>query len=439
MDIVARMPLLVRGQPKRNNGLRDILVAKDVPWEIPEISLSEMEVAFTTREKAIRVRDGMIGPMTQYRMERYASEFVLREFEGELYTKVADAKTDLRPMFFTAFPVSWEQHYQGEDYDISFDSRSSEDRMRREQAISQISYAVYKQLTWHQSCLWVHDLDPTYTWPVQTSAPRDAPYGINGRNYATFEDQLSKIVDFDKNQYDACMEMYPLQLSRLILADGQLWMKTPPPVYRVRPQYEAQKTSAMISICLAPDRHDMKVSNAIFSLAARDEALDYAQRFADASQKERGRKDDPKRERGDVHDNTVEYEVSDDRLIAYDHQTEEVRRFSCAMAAENRRFVSRNPEWAEKHGFSAEDVRGVHQSFEQVLATNYITGQFGDASPWLERNFAMWRRAGRKQSAYQIGNTHATDLLMERAMRYDENRPIHIGVSSLAPKPISGF
>jgi hypothetical protein len=436
MKTVVRMPLLVRGQPARNNGLRDIFVVKEVSWDIPEVSRSETEVAFTTRQKWRRFESGMLGPDTQYDIHPCEARTELREYDGALYKRIATTEEEIRKLLSTAFPSTWAGNLHHEDNEISFDPTTERHgNPMAEGGISPVSNAVYRQLDWHRSCCrYVDERDPELVWPISPRPRRaDLTYiGNNTRNNATFEDVLPNISHFDTDQFEACLDLYPQQLSRLLMVEGELWIRTPPPIYRVKPLFETGKTSALIHMCLAPDIHDTDMTSALFSLSSRDEAIEYARRLAELSALERQNGDHNwGGDRGHVYDTHVDFEVSDDLLIAYDHEAEELRRLSCALAVETRRFSVRNPGWLEKRKIAEETVNGCHASFDQVLATNYVTGEYGDASPWLESNLSFFKRTGRKHSIYKFGTVARTDLMVDRVRDFSENAPIHIGLSAI--------
>lgn len=421
MDIKARMPLLVRGHPNRNKGMRDVFVSQDVEWTLPEVSLSEMPVAFRSsssfeRRGTERFRFG--GPIEDFRFVEIPSDFQLRQMDGHLYRKVGSADQDIRRMFRYAFPTGKERYHGNTGSEISF--KQEEPDLGNP---CPVSLPVYRQLMWQRRCLHIEDGDGQHVWPNSIPCPPgEENFSMDGsRNFVTFEDVLNKLPHYDHLQYERCLEMYPHHLERFVLADGELWVRTPPPVYNVQPYYETQKTSVVVSMELAPDYHRTSMSIMNFPLHLRDEAIDYAQHLlmTEGEKKELA---------GNLYDLSVDYDIStDDTAMAYDHREEELRRVSCAMSMEAHRFISRNPEWAEKR-LTASAIDMVRESFTQVRATNYVIGEFGDASHWLANNAEVWKKSGRRGSVYSFGRTKSgTDHMLDRAMRIEADRTIDLG------------
>jgi hypothetical protein len=434
MKITARLPVYVRGQPVRSNGPRDILVSTDLEWDIPEISKSEAEIAFESFSAFVTVVDEADALKRPRALEEMDSHVVALKYNGDLYRRVSTPGEDIR--FDRAYPAGHDHNWEdGVGCGISlpaFSFGGDEERRHRP-----FSLPVFMQHRWQMMCN--SALDTMFlnqeTWPQSFPALRDAPdhdLGQYGRrNSVTFEEVLPKLMSYDDKQLEECGRTNIAHMEKFLMVDGQLWMKTRPPVFKVARRFEsAQKTSACVSVEFAPDWHNTRLTQAYFGLSAVSEAFDYAQRMCVALA-------DPKSNGnvqvsvGDVVDATCnDHIVHDPEIHAYSHEAEELRRVASGLAVEARRFLVRNPKWQEK--FDPDAVEGVFRAYEAVRATNYVLGEFGDPSDWIEGNANIWRKTRRGNSTYGFGRVADGDLLIDRALGYDENKPIAVNAVQLS-------
>ncbi|MCV9963613.1 hypothetical protein OIU34_17070 [Pararhizobium sp. BT-229] len=436
MKVTARLPIHVRGTPVRNNGPRDILVSMDSEWEIPEVSASETELAFESFDyvrSIVDEDDPLKRTLAHERLDRYVKAIT---YDGHLYRRLSHDGEDISTMFSRAFPGGWENDSGvGVGGDISYPGFSfptAEERRERP-----ISLPVFRQLRWHLLSASVKDstLQNQETWPQSIPAAEAERGMYQRRNFVTFEEVLPKIVQYDHDQLEECMRTHAGHMSNFLIVDGELWMKTRPPVYRVERRYDSrERGSATISLVFAPDWHDTRLARTYFSLGARDEAFGYANALCDTLS---GRKlvswqfqdgQQVKSQlpaiRGEVADFTSRHVIHAPSITDYPCHEEELRRMSFGLAVEANRFVTRNPSWREKFGEDA--VNGVLRSFAEVMGTNYVLGEYGDASDHLETNATVWKKARRVHSTYDFGEVEVADMLIERARSYEENKPIDV-------------
>jgi hypothetical protein len=439
MKIKARLPVYVRGLPAKNNGPRDIFVSRDVPWEIPEISRSETELAFRG-VKAFRSVQDENDPLFRFRgYEGIAHRVEAISYDGDLYRRISHAGEDINSLFSIAFAPGFigdPEHGVGSDISLLNQGTSTMRGYNRldDRIVRPISLPVYKHMYWQLRANSTKDamVQSQEVWPQSFPAAQGGN-GLHGaRNTVTFEDILPKLLSYDHEQLEDCAKTHKKHLSSFLLVDGHLWMKTRPPVYKVHHRSQASvitatsttviaTSSAMVTVVFPPDWQDPRLPNAYFSLASRNEAFDYAGRLLDAAP-ERKRDDNPHTERWQVVDLTGRHVVHDETIMNYDCEAEELRRMSSGLAIETRRFLERNPNWKAKFDVSA--VTGVQSAYEEVMATNYICGDYGDPSDWMQSTARIWKKAGRKNSIYDFGDVPTSDLLIDRAMRYEESRPI---------------
>jgi hypothetical protein len=410
MQIRARLPLLFTGTPAKNTSSKKIFVSKDFDWEVPEVTMNDMPIAFqahTTHVLGISRADNQ-----QVRRPLPIRRILnLRELNGNLYCKVAEAGADIQKLFSVAFPSNVEE--MSPDYAaISY--------IRRDQLASGLfslpSLSIFNQIRWHESCLSMSNGNHVAYWPTKVDGQR---------NCVALEDVLPKLMDFDEQGLEKCMDMYPHHMSKFVISDGELWMKTPPPAIKVQRIWVTGKVSVAMSISLAPNYHDTALHSAVFDLTARDQALDYAKNMLRIDGLGRPPED------CELLDMLVDYEAPDPSLLMFDHDGEELRRLSSAFAVESYKFAMRNEGWVKRQNVGSHIIDGIHQSYEEVIATNYVTGDYGDSSPWLEANAEFWRATGKRTSTYNFGQSHTfKDYQIERALSLKDNTPVYLDLSA---------
>jgi hypothetical protein len=405
-------------------------------WHIPEVSSSETELAFESFDlvRSIVEEDDPLKRFLGYeRVDRHLKAIT---YGDDLYRRLSHDGEDISTMFSQAFPAGWEHDSGvGVGGDISypgFSFETSEERKNRP-----ISLPVFRQLRWNIMSSSSKDtiLQNQEIWPQSIASPENENGMYQKRNHVTFDEVLPKIVEYNHEQLETCMRTHAAHMANFLLVDGELWMKTKPPVYVVARHYNSrEKASATISMVFAPDWHDTRLTRAYFSLGDRDEAIAYAHALCDALSERKivswvlqdGElvKSQLNAIRGDVSDFSSRHVVHCPTISDYSCHEEELRRLSFGLAVESNRFVARNPKWKEKFGDDA--VRAVVQSFAEVMETNYVLGEFGDASEQLASNATVWKRSRRGRSTYDFGEVGVADLLIERALGYEENKPINM-------------
>jgi hypothetical protein len=438
MKVTAKLPIYVRGTPVRNNGRRDILVSRDSEWDIPEVSASETEIAFESFDavRSIVDEDDPLKRATAH--ERSDSYVKAITYNGHLYRRLSHKGEDISKMFSRAFPGGWDSEAGvGVGGDISypgFSLATSEERKERP-----ISLPIFRHQRWLMLSRSVKDptMQNQEMWPQSIpAAAGEAERGpYQRRNFVSFEEVLPKIVEYDHDHLEECLLTHARHMNSFLVVDGELWMRTRPPVYRVERRYESmERASATISLVFAPDWHDTRLARTYYSLGAKDEAFEQANILCDALsgrklvswafQDGQQIKNRVPAIRGDVSDFTSNHLVHDPAITNYSCQEEELRRLAFGLTVEARRFVVRNPSWKEKFGTQA--VNDVISSFAEVMKTNYVLGDYGDASDHLESSATVWKKSRRGHTTYDFGEIEVADMLIERARRYEENKPIDI-------------
>lgn len=305
-------------------------------------------------------------------------------------------------MFSQSFPRGYDNEWTlgaGSDISCVYPHLSTE----TERGARPTSLPVFSQLHWQMLCSSTRDMGMMHLeiWPQYISSAPSLAGKYQSRDYVTFEEILPKLVAYRHEQLEECFDIHTAHMRNFLVVDGELWMRTRPPVYRVEQCVDGgERTSVAVSLVFAPDGHDMKLPRAYFSLGAREEAFKFANDLCDVLGKRpvtrftyEGRRRIPFTSpgvRGTVLDFTSRHLVHDSTLAEYPCHEEELRRVSFGLAVETHRFLARHPSWKAKFGTDAVD--GVVASFSEVTDTNYLLGSYGDASDHLESNLAVWKK-----------------------------------------------
>jgi hypothetical protein len=123
------------------------------------------------------------------------------------------------------------------------------------------------------------------------------------------------------------------------------------------------------------------------------------------------------------------YECSDDSLLDYDYQQEDINRFGYTAAVECWSYLKRNPEKAEK--LDAQQIAMIEAAYNDVGRVNYVLGIHHDMTDYVQGLESAWKKLGHKQmltggQGVQSYAVHAA----ERAIRYAENAPINLNLQS---------
>ena len=427
MKVTARLPLMFRGLPVRNRAEREIMVSHDVKWDIPEISSSEAETVFETRESLVPVvdREHPLRPVLRFDTAPTGTRTV--SWKGHIYRKLPHDGTDVANAFRFAFPNGHEwDRTAGAGAEISQIAPGRDGIMGHLCHTMPPSLPVFRQFHWHSLSAYTEDNVHQARWPQSISADREYPGEGRGvawsRNFVTFETVLPKLVSFDAEGLKAASETGVAQMAKFLLVDGELWMRTRPPVIRVSPYFERvddgvrHRTNAIVSLVHAPDWADVNMIKGYFGLEHREAAFEYAAELVSTGAM--GGETDT----GRVIDHTVDFEASDTPLLAYNGEAEELLRTSCALASETMRFLTRNPKWKEKLGGAV--AADVEAAFREVMATNYVTAEYGDPAEYLDSLIEAWTKTRRQSFQFHFGTRHVSDMLLDRARRLHLDRPI---------------
>jgi hypothetical protein len=402
MRIDASYPVSFRGRPRKATRDKDVFVSDRKSFDVPEVSLSDMPVVFETREAFIRERDF---PRKKKSPERHH----VRMMDGAMYRLICDDfdAAAAERLFANAFPhddhPTSQSSYRG---DISIIPDATDEWQLDK---SPLSRPLYEQLFWRIQCEQLLERRLEDLWP-----PNDYTRKLIGheptvgagyrrpRNHMRLNDLRRAFSDVDERQVAYCETAASRHMERFVVADGQLWQMTRGPVFKVK-----RSSRPEVTIEHAPDWHDRVLPTKYFGLDEREAAFEYAEALAGAMIAAGAMGPDK-----GIGDYTVPFEV-DDAVLGFDSVQDDLFRMGCGVAAENRRFLTRNPKYAGR--LAPERLAAVWRGFEEVRRTDYVLGEYGDPIDDLGTNIDIWLFMGRKQSTYSFHESEVSSMMIRRA------------------------
>lgn len=423
MKVEAGYPLLFKARPQRATRDKDIFISTKGTHDIPELTLAEMPVVFESRV-AFAGRKGSPRP----------NRHQVRLFGGELYRPICGDFDEAAAgmLFQRAFPErKTETSSPAFKANISIISSSNDEWWA---GVSPLSSPLYEQLLWRLSCEQIEKRRLNDLWPSFGSMRDNLgayPQRINetyARDMMSFEDVRRDLRQIDEAQLSYCHSAFQRHMERFVVADGQLWQRSRGLVYKV--QLNRTDNTADVAMVHAPDWQDTNINVRYFDLNDRDAAFECAEQLA---QELRTLYKPDKNSQTAIRDLTVSFEL-DDTAPSFRSGEDELFRLSCAVAAENRRFLVRNPSHADR--LAPERVAAVWRAFEEVRKTDYVFREFGDPIDDLRANFDVWLFLGRHQSTYTFEESAFSNLASRRATVLEDARSISLSpLLASHPKP----
>jgi hypothetical protein len=426
MKIEASYPLLFKARPTRATRDKDVFVSTNGVYDIPEVSLSDMPVVFQSRDAFAVERDFV----REKKVVKSTHE--ARILEGVLYRPVCEAFDNeaASALFGSAFPKSMTSTSDPAHHaNISLAS----DNLPRA-ATSPLTRPLYEQLHWRLSCEQVEKRRLDDLWPpVEFARKRLGPYRLIpagttwSRNYMTFDDVRRDLQQVDDAQLAYCHAAFQKHMGRFVIADGQLWQRSRGPVFKV--QVDRAYPGVTVTMAHAPEWHDTRLNVRYFDLRDREEAFECAEQMS----RELRENISDQRYQNPVYDFTVPFDL-DGTAPAFQSGEDELLRLSCGVAAENRRFLFRNPKHVDR--LDPERAAAVWRAFDEIRKTDYVFEEYGDPIDDLRTNIDIWLFMGRRQSTYTFDEDFFSNLAFRRAAALEDNRSISLSpILASQPKP----
>jgi hypothetical protein len=422
MEFTIKLPVIFQGRPPRSKATKNIAVYETRKVDITEASIDELVPAMVIDDTNTGKRKGSTFLASN-------STPVIRTFDGHFYRKVATiTEIERYRLFDLPFPTRWNE-YGGFRSSIA---RERHDTSLQDQAKSEsLTAPLFHQLSWEMqgSSLLGHRLGGLWPRDLPPGAVRDRGDSGNwwSRNLFSMDEVLPRLTEFDVEGLERARAMADILIDGFLIVGEDIWERCGSPAYKVNHSGGTHAVAA-ISLVHAPRWHDRRIDCQYFSLSDKAGAVDFAKALVEAM------RSNPESlySSYQVIDLTVPAITYDPALLELDRGCEELFRISCALAVDNRRFLLRNPNMQAR--FGEDTVQAVMHAYEEVAITNYLTGEYGTPEDWLEQNAKVWVSCGRHQGLYTYGRMEINQLLIERAKRLFDDRPI-----SLATAPRTGL
>ncbi|MBY3433302.1 hypothetical protein HFN89_03870 [Rhizobium laguerreae] len=428
MRIEASYPLLFKARPPRTTRDKDVFVSAKGTFDIPELTLAEMPVIFESRE-AFPVERGFVR-----RTKTVKRAHEVRMVGGALYRPLCEAfdESAATMLFAEAFPRhALKTSAPAYEADISLASDAIPQWRASESPLSRL---LYEQLHWRLSCEQVDKRRLDDLWPPFEYARKKLdrngtiPAGSTyARNYMSFEDVRRDLQQIDEPQLSYCHAAFRRHMERFVIAGGRLWQRSRGPVYKV--QVDRAYPAVTVVMTHAPDWHDTCMNVRYFDLTDRDAAFECAEQMALALRTHYT----DERYQKPYYDLTVPFDL-DGSSPAFHSAGDELFRLSCAVAAENRRFLFRNPKHVDR--LAPERVAAVWRAFDEVRRTDYVFEEYGDPVDDLRTNIDIWLLLGRRQSTYTFDEEFFSNLAIRRVAALEDSRSISLSpIMASHPQP----
>jgi hypothetical protein len=433
MKLALDLPIFFRGRPKGSRGVRDIFCKTTYHADVPEISLREMPVVFRVQERNGQIYEFPDQNDTQMVRRNAAKKaslktpYTLRTFDGVLYRQVARtvAEAERLGLFVNPFDERLIGRYNDnyplvDDWPTDFGGDISPIRVGT--GNGPLARPLVDEFEWHIDRGSTAAPKMKTAWPTPVTRREDdmgAGWHTH-RNAVDFNDHIQGISEIDRDSMERAFSMIETQASKLLIAGGEIWMKSRPPAYRVQYKssyYRGPPSQILVSMVTAPESYvgDLKCEH--FALNSLGAAMAEAHRWYG---REQDWGDGYKR---NIVDETVPYEVYDDGLLHFNHEQEEINRFGYVAAVETMAYLGRKPESQEK--LTTDELSTVQAAFSETLEVNHILGVHRDMTAYVPALATAWRKFSNKQLLTGgMALTAYGQMAAKRALEYIENAPI---------------
>lgn len=409
MQTTLKFPIHFQAKPRRARGLRDIVVSYPFDVDILEISKSETNLVFETRETFDAANN----------MAPVARTYQMLEREGKLYRRLA-TNTKIDEVIRDAFSKDWHAAQFPFNEGISlFDGNHN---------TNPVANALQRQIAWRLQGDSTGRDRKENTWPTAYGRSSKA-WGItetlNAHLYGNVLDQLS---DIDSDAVAYFLEKFEHQAAKLLIIDGELWMESLPPSICVQYDYVANRRVASMYLSILPEGPNRSLETVCFPLDRREEAQHYARLLAPAIDDGRG---------VEVSDALVPFKADGGTLFDFSAEEVELRNLCHHLVVSNERSIrATGPEFLKK--FLSETAREQQSLvFELAMCADFVRGQYEDLLPWFDMTATLWKKCRRPSYQFTINGERKKvgDLLLARGYENLENAPIALITSQSSPTP----
>nr|WP_250807419.1 hypothetical protein [Neorhizobium tomejilense] len=436
------LPILVRGRPKGSSAVTNVYCATRYSANIPEVSLGEMPIVFEVQKRMGKVTPidaPMINARRDAKRAETATPYRMRSFNGAYYRKIAGSLNEAEELGLFRSPFDARlngrlaEQYPGRSWRRSLAEYGGDiSPIQIVEGNAPLARPLADEFEWQLDRESTTILKSKTAWPRPGPRHEDGTAGWHSHRNAVFLGSLEAgIRDIAGEDMDRAETMIQSQIDRLLIADGEIWLRTRPPAYKVqfRPSvYKGPPSQTVISMTTAPESYLGDLYTQHFSLAdvsrAEETVADIYGRESDWSE-------------GftyEICDFRVPYDCLDEALLEYDYQQEEINRVGYTAAVECHAFLERKPEYARK--LTQDQLDTIDSAFEATSAVNYLLGHHRDMSEFVPTLAAAWKKLGYKQllTGGQALSSDA-EFAVKHALEYIETAPISIDLKLDAHSP----
>jgi hypothetical protein len=357
MRKVLRYPFLTRGRPRRCAELKDIYVSHAVEVDIPEISLTETELAFQTNivgntEKTIDRRN------------------YLRSHDGKLYRKLPARGLSIWGSF------SGSANAPGVYLELEADLSRNHSAGK----LNPVTAALHRQFDWELERESNVKSRVVSAWPNQSSCDERVI-----RRQADLFDELSpRITEIDEQVHWHALEMIGREKGRLLIIGGEMHIQCMPPAWVVDPVDDRSNITVTVGIATSFDGYDPNLGRRYFAL----DRLAEAQEYVDICMKRTSQ--EPRAYWRQDFIGAFETYMSDG--LEMNQEARELDRLGFAFAVEAARRIRSKPDEADR--LTGNLIAAVAEGLEAARATNHVLGTVGEISHLVHDLADAWEVLG---------------------------------------------
>lgn len=342
MRLNVRLPIRFRAVTKRSPRERNVYCSKRLGVDVPELSRNEAEVAFR-----IRTRNG---------------DHKLLTVDGRLF----------RPLVFANKTTEAVLAQLGEAFSVLPVGPTSVEHateITRPDLDTQSPLRFPIEVQYHRANLLRHRRDQL-DWPEGGTVPVDDGNNeyleeaawLNTRNSFDFDAILGKLANTNENDLALASRMHDLQLSKLVLIDGQPWYETRPPCVRAR------ANGNQYHVGFIPDFIDHRIDWQYIGFNELD-ALPFAVKT------------------GVLPDGEA-FDCTQPELMAFDGLGLAARRMTSALSTWTVHCLN------DVRRSSVRELFEIDAVAEESVRWNELLGERGDLETHLDTAAAAWQKAG---------------------------------------------
>jgi hypothetical protein len=363
--------------------------------DVPELSARETEVAFTI-PSTVKIETDAKGSVIAE--GQYAANGEVRTHDGTLYRHVGR-------------PGAWLQEaFSREKQSVNpeFGTLIAADPAKF--TFNILGAPLQRQFEWQLERRSGIDSLLVSSWPMGSN-----PLNRSVARNSLFQDVADKIDDIDMDVHAESLEMLHTQASKLLLIDGECWIASKPPVWRVDVFDDGFTQFVTLALAHAYEGLDRKLPRREFSLDDLEAAEAYFHKCMPRAKSEKRTHRFLK--------SIPTIDPNGTRDFSWDAEATELARVGYAVATELGRFSQLS---------DPANIAVVNEALAAARSTNYILGTMGEISHLTPALCELWRNTGFHASFIDVdpAPTRLGRLVVDGIHELVDNSPIRLDVGS---------